>query len=219
MSVEFTAANDNEITEVLASGYSVPLTIALRAKIDSSQTDGISRAITIRNSGFSNVVSIYESGGNWSVQSRTSSQNGIDSTGVPIATTSFNSIVVTLEDATTYSIYIDGSIITNSATWGTPDFTGVNDLDRVTIGGRVGADQDWDGFISDVAVWTRALTDDEALAFTSGFSPLQFPDNLSVFWQGTNDIYADSMQTATFTDNIATPTLAFDDNPKIIFPE
>ena len=224
MSVEFTATSRNEIYDITTSmGLGPAITIALRARVDSTQTDTISRAITIDNSaGFDEVVSIYETGGDWARQFRQGGNNSsaLISPTTAVATTGFDSLVLVVDGATTFSSYINGAIKDDTVTIpASIDFTGVTSFNRITIGGRAGANQDWDGFLADVAVWDTALTDDEALAFTNGLSPLAIrPQNLHVHWEGLTGTTNEKMQNITLTFGTE-PSLSNSDNPPIIFPE
>jgi hypothetical protein len=228
MSVEFTAASRDEIYDTTTNmGLGPAITVALRAKVDVTQTDGISRAITITDSGsFRTCISLYEVGGNWARQFRVNdgaqknSSGLFGSGGLTCSTTSFDSVVVTLFGDTTFSIYANGTIYDDAATIpASVDFTGVTDFNDITIGGRAGANQDWDGFLADVAVWNAALSDDEALSYTNGLSPLAIrPQSLHVHHEGLTGTVNEKMQNISLTYSTE-PSLSNSDNPQIIFPE
>ena len=225
MSVEFTAASDDEIYDTTTNmGLGPAITVAVRAKVDATQTDAISRAITIDNgAGFNEVVSLYETGGNWARQFRQgggNSSGGLGSGGIACSTTSFDSLALVVDGGTTFSSYANGAIKDDTATIPSSiDFTGVTSFNRIVIGGRAGASQDWDGFLADVAVWNAALTDDEALAYTNGLSPLAIrPQSLHVHWEGLTGTVNERLQNITLTFGTE-PSLSNSDNPAILFAE
>ena len=226
MSVEFTAASDNEVFDnTTNAGLGPAITVGVRGRIDATQTDAISRAVTINSAGFSQAISIYETstGSQWYMQARNGGINRSQSMFSPteyIAQTGFDSVAVVLYGGTTFSTYINGSIGRSVETFANSlDMTGATSLDIVTIGGRKGSAQDWDGFLADVAVWNAALTDDEAVAYTSGLSPQAIrPQSLRVHWEGLSGTVNEKMQSITLTYDNA-PTLNNSDNPQIIFAE
>ena len=223
MSVEFTATSRNEIYDTTTEmGLGPAITVALRARVDSTQTDAISRAVTLKSSGaFVTAISLYETAGNWAVQLRNSGNASIlVSPTTPVTTTGFDSYVAVLHGATTYSTFINGSVKQDTVTIpNSLDFTGVTSFNDITIGGRAGANQDWDGFLADVAVWNAALTDDEALAYTNGLSPLAIrPQSLHVHWEGLTGTTNERMQNISLTYSTE-PSLSNSDNPQLIFAE
>lgn len=225
MSVEFTANPDTDIRDHTTNfGYSVPISIAYNCRIDPARPDTVSRVFTLQNSDFTQgAISVYaDSAGTYRIQGRSSGINSTPSTGTTAATTGFDRCVVVLHDGTTYSFFVNGAIVLDSQTWtNSVDFTGAADLDRLCIGGRAGAAQDWQGLIANFAIWNTDLTDDDALAVSNGVSPITIqPSDLAIWWEGTHDVYFDRMQEATMVNNAATsPTLNLSDNPQMIFPE
>ena len=78
-----------------------------------------------------------------------------------------------VEDNNVATLYIDGVADTRE-TWTTRDF-GPEDLDTLSLGGIRRADPShwFTGLVDDLAVWTRALSADEAQALAGGTSPLE----------------------------------------------
>lgn len=229
MSVLFDASGTSQVIRDAAIPNAIDfvnVTVGIRFKIAATQTDAVSRIWLFGDPSGGPGLSLYISANALRTQGRDSGgDTGTPIIQNPIDTEVWHNCLLRMEGtlssgSSTFSVWLNGSKTNDFEAYGNNmDLTGqsASDLD---LGGRGTTSQDFDGHLADFAFWDGRLSDDECLAYSNGVSPIQLrPDILEINHLGLFDSYADRMQNATFVDVTDTPTLALEDNPKMIFAE
>ena len=226
MSVEFEEINDNEGLRDFA-GLSIapyPLTLLCHMQVTATGS-GTQRNLLIAGPN-TMLFSIWSNAIDIRVQARDESAR-LSSPSTDLISNytagQWYAAALVMEDATTYSTYIDGSQVEGGATWPNSfDLTGSpSNLSALYIGSW-GGSQRSDSRMGHVAIWSDALDQDQCEALTAGASPLLHPNSLEFYWQAMSSVLGvtvDSLTTLKQGDAAENADLVLNDNPQIIFPE
>ena len=157
-------------------------------------------AISPATSGWALELEIYTDG-----------NDGVWKTGDLALNTEY-SICVVYEGLNEPIVYVDGvdqgSLTVVTAVTGSQD-TGMN---SITLGANLARTNSLDGQLSEVAIWSRLLTDNEAILVTSGNSPNHVPDGLQHYWpliDWSYDQVGNAHGTETGTTVTTHPTIVY----------
>ena len=216
MSVDFDASGND--TVIFDGAVNTPITLddytmLIRIKPDASQSHGVARACVVG----STLASLYMTSTQMRMQM---SHGGNNATWQLVAgfANQWYQIVVRGESGTTHSDWVDGTRTNTGTTYtNSADVTGVTN-NGVSIGGRAGADQDFDGLVCDYVIWNDQVPDDACMAMSQGLDSRIATRKVPVFrWDGRRSILNEDTGNANLALDDLSPTLVLNDNPPVRF--
>lgn len=189
-----------------------PLTMAAWIKPDTNQ--GIAHQVNFKHAVSNGVqYSIYLASLRPGVQHYDASFNATAEQGSTISTGVWTHICAVFPSTTSRSCFVNGGSKVTS-TMSVPNSMGA--INTFCIAGLDGGDGAlFDGKVAEVAVWTTALSDDEAAALGRGYCPLLIqPQSLFLYYPLVRDLI--ELKRAASLTAVGSPTVA--DHPRIVYP-
>lgn len=183
MSYDFDGSNDR-IAGTMTATYPLPVTLAAFVKVTSHSSPQSDTIVTFGNASAANNCHVLESGTvehAWRADSRDSGgtnaqavMSGVNLNGV------WAGLVGKFTSNTQRDIYVQD--LANTAT-NTTNIAVTGALDVLRIGEGLGAANDFDGLIAEVAIWNSALSDADITSYLAGTPASSIsPANLIGYW-------------------------------------